>query len=464
MKRLSPILLIVWLVNLSAYADIKMPAMFCDNMVVQQQSEVAIWGWAKAKAAVRVTCSWNNKTYKVGSDENGKWKTLIQTPKAGFTAYFITISDGKSITINNVLAGEVWLCSGQSNMEMPMKGYKNQHIANGVEDIQNSTNNNIRLFTLKRNATTTPQEDSEGNWSIADPETVAEFSATAYYFGRKLFKTLNIPIGLINSSRGGSCIETWMTPDALKDFPNIKIPTVDETVSRIHTPTVLYNAMIYPIQGYGIKGAIWYQGEANVNNYKDYEQMFAKMIGEWRRLWSIGDFPFYYVQIAPYKRNGTNAAYLREAQMKSQQIPNTGMAVVMDADSPDCIHPPKKRDAGERLALWALAKDYGQKLPYKSPSVANVQIQGQVATLLFDGDKSTGLTTYGKEIKGFSVAGQNKRFYPAVASLNGNKVVVVSAMVDQPVSVRYAFDDTSGSEIFSVNGNLPVSSFRTDDW
>lgn len=464
MKRLHFMFFIALFISLSTYADIKMPAIFCDNMVLQQQSDVVIWGGAKPKTDVRITCSWNNKTYKVGSDENGKWKTLIQTPKAGFTTYSITISDGKSITIKNVLVGEVWLCSGQSNMEMPMKGYKNQPIANGAEDIQNSANNNIRLFTLNRNATTTPQDDCEGNWSIATPETVAEFSATAYYFGRKLFKTLNLPIGLINSSQGGSRVEAWMTPDILRDFPNIKVPAVNETVSRSQTPTGLYNAMIHPIQGYGIKGAIWYQGEANVSNYKEYEQLFAKMIGEWRRLWNRGDFPFYYVQIAPYKYNGTNSAYLREVQMKSQQIPNTGMAVVMDADSPDGIHPPKKKDAGERLALWALAKDYGQKLQYKSPSVTNVQIQGQAVTLLFDVDDSTGLTSYGKEIKGFYVAGQNKRFYPAVASLNGNKIVVVSAMVDQPVSVRYAFDDTFGTEIFSVDGGLPVSSFRTDDW
>ncbi len=452
-------------ISLFSYADIKMPAIFCGNMVLQQQSNVAIWGWARPISNVKITCSWDNKIHRVSSDKKGKWKIQVQTPKASFTPYSVIVSDGKAIKLNNVLIGEVWVCSGQSNMEMPMKGYKSQPITNGAEDIMNSANKNIRLFNMKRNAATTPQDDCEGEWTVANPETVAEFSATAYYFGRKLFKFLNIPIGLINASQGGSRIETWMTPDILKDFPNVKIPVVNDVVSRSQTPTVLYNAMIHPIQGYGIKGTIWYQGEANVNNYKEYEQMFAKMIGEWRKLWNIGDFSFYYVQIAPYKYVGTqNSAYIREVQMKSQKISNAGMAVVMDADSPECIHPPKKKDAGERLALWALAKDYNKKIQYKSPSVMNVDIQGQLVILTFDVEDATGLTSFGKDIKGFYVAGQNKRFYPAVASLNGNRIVIVSAMVGQPVSVRYAFEDTSATEIFSVDGNLPISSFRIDDW
>lgn len=461
--RIFTLLISAFICTLTS-AEIRMPAVFGDNMVLQQQSEVAVWGWASSGKKVSVVCSWDNKTYTTQSNAKGEWKLMVKTPAASFKPYNIIVSDGKAINLKDILIGEVWLCSGQSNMDMPLKGYKNQPITNSAEDILNAANNNIRLFQMKKNAAILPQEDCEGEWLIAAPESVADFSATAYYFGIRLYSFLNIPIGLIHTSQGGSKVECWMTPETLKKYPDIILPDETTEIQRSQTPTVLYNAMLHPITGYGIRGAIWYQGESNVSNYKEYGQKFTDMINEWRNLWNIGNFPFYFTQIAPYNYGNINSAYLREAQQKCQQIPNTGMAVLMDADSPYCIHPPKKKDAGDRLALWALAKTYNRNVVYKSPEVSKVEIQGQVVVLSFDVENNTGLTSYNKEIKGFLVAGKNKRFYPAIASIDGNKVFVLSPQVLEPAAVRYTFDNISQTEIFSINGALPVSSFRTDDW
>jgi sialate O-acetylesterase len=463
MKNKLLVIIIFLIFSVLSYAEVKLPAIFGDNMLLQQRTEVAVWGWASPNSSVTVKASWG-KTAKTKSDENGKWKVKIATPAAGFTAHTLTVSDGKVLILKNILIGEVWICSGQSNMEMPMKGYKNQPVENGAEDIQNSAHPNIRLFTVKRHAKTTPQDDTEGAWQEASPETVAGFSATAYYFGRKLYKNLNIPVGLISTNKGGSRIEAWMTPESLKDFPNAPIPAKDDVLSTNNTPTGLYNAMIHPIVGYGIRGAIWYQGEANASNPPEYEKLFANMVTEWRRIWEVGDFPFYFVQIAPYNYGNLNSAFQREAQLHCQTVKNTGMAVVLDAESPDCIHPPKKRDAGERLALWALAKDYNRKIEYKSPEPAKVDFKDYLTIITFDIDNNIGLTSHGKEIEGFEVAGENRKFYRAKAGIEGNKVFVLSPQVAKPVAVRYAFKDASSAELFSVSSNLPVSSFRTDDW
>ncbi|MDR0680891.1 MAG: sialate O-acetylesterase [Dysgonamonadaceae bacterium] len=464
MKKKEIISVIFLLISVITYAEIKLPAIFGENMLLQQQAEVAVWGWASPKSTVSVKGSWNNKTFKTQSNENGEWKLKISTPKAGFIPYTLTISDGKALVLKNVLIGEVWICSGQSNMEMPMKGYKNQPIENGAEDILNSENRNIRFFTVKRQAQTTPQDNTEGAWLEANAETTANFSATAYYFGRKLFNSLNVPVGLISTNKGGSRIETWMTPESLKDFPDTKIPAKDDVLSTNNMPTGLYNAMIHPIVGYGIRGAIWYQGEANASNPSEYEKLFASMVTEWRRIWEMGDFPFYFVQIAPYNYENLNSAFQREAQQHCQAVKNTGMAVVLDADSPCCIHPPKKRDAGERLALWALAKNYGKKIEYKSPEPVKIDFLDYLTIITFDIDNNTGLTSWGKEIKGFEVAGENRKFYPAKNEIEGNKIFVMSPQVPKPIVVRYAFKNTSQAELFSVSSNLPVSSFRTDDW
>lgn len=451
-----------------ARADVKLPAVFGDNMVLQQQSSVAIWGWANPNSSVKMTTTWDKKNYSAKSDGKGYWKLSVQTPAASYTPYTLTISDGKPVTLKNILIGEVWLCSGQSNMEMPVKGFRDQPVEGGPEAIANANHPGIRCFTVKKASKATPQDDCIGSWEVASPQTVPNFSATAYFFGRMINRSLDVPVGLIHTSWGGSRIEAWMPPVSLKNIPEKPVPASDAGIRSANgTPTVLYNAMLHPVAGYGIRGAIWYQGESNKEEPDLYVKMFDSMVRGWRELWGAGEFPFYYCQIAPYNYGGSpSSAFIREAQAKGMiTTPNTGMAVLMDSQSPNCIHPPKKKEAGERLALWALAKTYGmEKIQHRSPEVKSVDVEGRVMVLTFDMNNEPGLTSYGKEILNFRVAGNDKRFYPAKASYAGNKIYVFSSSVANPVAVRYCFDDVSATEIFTVEGNLPVSSFRTDNW
>ena len=449
-------------------------------MVLQQQSSVTVWGWAKPNTRITVTGSWDRKTYSAKSDVKGYWRVKMATPVAGFTPYTLSISDGKAVTLHNVLIGEVWLCSGQSNMEMPMRGYRNQPVEGGPEAIASSANPGILCFTVQKASKATPQEDCKGSWEVANPQNTPEFTATGYFFSGLINQALNVPVGLIHSSWGGSPIEAWMTPNSLRDIPGKTIPESDADIKAQNgTPTVLYNGMLHLIVGYGIRGVIWYQGESNRGNPTLYVKMFDAMVREWRNLWGLGEFPFYFCQIAPYQYDDgvLNSAYFREAQARCMTTtPNTGMAVLMDAESLDCIHPSKKRDAGERMALWALAETYGmKKMHYRSPVLKSFETEGRIAVLTFDMDESPGmisgreilnpgLTTYGKEIQNFRIAGKDKQFYPAKAAYLGSKVYVFSPLVAEPVAVRYCFDDTSMTELFTVEGNLPVSSFRTDDW
>jgi sialate O-acetylesterase len=461
-------LLSVAVLGFSARAEIKLPAVFSDNMVLQQQSQVAVWGWAKANSNVTVTCSWNNKNYSAKSDGNGYWKVKVQTPAASYTPYNVSVTDGKPVVLKNVLIGEVWICSGQSNMEMPVKGFFNQPVEGGPDAIAHSNNRGIRCFTVKKSSTATPRNDCSGTWEMANAQTVPDFTATGYFFGRLLNQALDVPVGLLHTSWGGSRIEAWMTPESLKDIPEKPVPATDADIKSPNgSPAVLYNGMIKPVAGYGIRGAIWYQGEANRDEPALYVTMFDRMVRAWREIWGAGEFPFYYCQLAPYNYGGgLNSGYIREAQSKGMLTPNTGMAVLMDADSPSCIHPPKKKDAGERMALWALAKTYGmEKIHYRSPEVKSVNIEGRIVIIDFDlFGSTTGLTTKGKDIRNFKVAGKDKRFHDATAALSGNKVYVFSPNVKEPVAVRYCFDDVAATELFTVEGNLPVSSFRTDEW
>ena len=458
----------VFLFAVEAGADVKLPAVFNDNMVLQQQSQVDVWGWAKPHTNVSVTGSWNRKTYSAKSDANGYWRLKIATPAAGFTPYSLTVSDGKAVTISNILIGEVWLCSGQSNMQMSMEGLADEPVAGGPEAIILSSNPGIRCFTMGRTANTKPQDDCTGEWEMANPQTTPGFTAAGYFFARLLNQVLNVPVGLIHASWGGTAIEAWMTPNALKDIPEKPLPAPDVDIKiPVTVPTTLYNSMIHPITGFGMRGVIWYQGESNSYEPALYVKMFDAMVREWRHLWNLGEFPFYYCQIAPFNYGGSiNTAYMREAQAKGMTTtPHTGMAVLMDAESPHSIHPSKKRDAGERLALWALAKTYGmENINYRSPTFKSLEMEGRVAVLTFDTDDYPGLTAYGKEILNFRIAGDDRQFYPAKAACSGNKVYVFSPFVAKPVAVRYCWDNTSATELFSSKSNLPVSSFRTDEW
>ncbi len=460
------ILLCLSLSSDNLFAEVKLPAIFCDNMVLQQQTEVAIWGKAAKNTTVSVTTSWNHKSYNTTASKDGDWKLKVATPKAG-GPYELTLSDGKSLKLKNVLIGEVWICSGQSNMEMPVKGYRNQPVLGSSDAIALSSNPNIRLFTVKKATSLDPLADFTGNWSLCEPENVAGFSATAYFFGRMLNQALHVPVGLINTSWGGTRIEPWISESGCKNFSWVKLPEKKpvENLSP-QTPTVLFNAMINPMVGYGFRGAIWYQGESNRNEASEYQKLMPGLIENWRALWGIGDFPFYYVQIAPfdYGTGGLSSAYLREAQLKaSTTIKNIGMACIMDIGEKDCIHPAHKETGSNRLALLALEQTYGIKgINSQSPVLKEMKVLEGVVKLTFE-YAPNGLTSYGKELSCFEVAGANKRFSPAKAFITGTGITLISPTVAEPVAVRYAFKDFVVGDLFGTDG-LPVSSFRTDDW
>lgn len=473
MKRII-ITAVILLSFLSSKADIKLPAIFSDNMLLQQNTQVNIWGQAAANKTVVLKASWTKKAVKVTANADGNWEAVINTPVTDGKPQTLSVSDGKEVVIRNILLGDLWFCSGQSNMEMPMKGYKNQPIEGGTMDILNSKNNSIRIFTIKRNASLTPLTDVTGQWQEANPETIREFSATAYYFGRQLNKSLQIPIGLLHSSWGGSSAEAWMSKEMLEAYPQAKIPTSAEGIKdKNRTPTMLYNAMVYPVLGMTIKGFIWYQGESNYDRANTYTSMFSDLVKGWRAKWAQKDtIPFYYCQIAPYDyslvtakgKDVINSAFLREAQAKAEfSIPKSGMAVLMDAGLKECIHPSKKQVAGERLALLALVKTYGIKgITAESPVYKSIEIHNDTVQISFE-RTDLWITAKNAELKQFKVAGEDKVFYPAKAWIVRSKVYVKSEQVAKPVAVRYAFENYADADLFDTEG-LPVSSFRSDNW
>ena len=474
MKYVSKLILLVFLTVLAtATAEIKLPAIFSDGMLMQQKTNANIWGKATPKSQITLTASWDKTKFSTRSDEQGNWKMSIKTPSAG-GPYTLTVSDGKPFTVKDILIGELWLCSGQSNMEMPMKGFKNQPVEGSNMDILKSTNPNLRLFTVKRNSTIEAQTDVTGQWQSASPETVGEFSATGYYFGRLLQESLHVPVGLLSSSWGGSCVEAWMTEDMLRAFPSVKIPKTEKDIKeKNRTPTTLYQAMIHPLVGLTIKGVIWYQGESNYDRANTYADMFSTMIREWRKNWGQKDtIPFYYCQIAPFDysiitekgKDVINSAYLREAQAKVERIvPETGMAVLLDAGLEKGIHPVRKQIAGERLALLALTKSYNMKgVSGESPYYKGMEIHGDTVQVSFE-RAPMWIAAKNFESKLFTVAGSDKVFYPAKAWIVRSKMYVKSEAVKVPVAVRYGFENYVEGDLFSNEG-LPVSSFRSDNW
>ncbi len=642
MKKFLSFLLIT-VSSLQTYAELKLPAIIGDSMVLQQQTKAPIWGWANKGEKVTVKGSWPGATPATATAGNdGKWMTKIQTPIAG-GPYNVTITGSEKITLKGVLIGEVWICSGQSNMEMPVEGWNGGSINNSKQEIANANYPAIRLFTVARNVSFAPQEDVKGSWAVCTPKTAATFSATAYFFGRELAQKLKVPIGLIHSSWGGTVAEAWTSNKVLRtlhDFdkelnkvdsvqqfsaavansdkeneatwqkaltdehldyttattndadwktmqmPNIwegagypqldgivwlrktvnlpadwagkklklefgpiddydatylngthvggfkqetawmmnrnyevpagttkigeniiairitdlggnggmtgdknamKIYPADEPAKAItlsgdwkykvesikpvpvlaynpNTPSVLYNSMIAPVIPFAVKGAIWYQGESNVGRNKQYASLFPAMIQDWRTRWQKGDFPFYFVQIAPFKYWGdsTQAAGLRDAQRYTLTAsPNTGMAVTMDIGDVGNIHPSNKQDVGKRLSLWALAKTYHQKgIIYSGPLYKSMQVNGSQVTVTFT-NTDKGLTTNGKQLSDFELAGADGIWHPAQAIIQGEKVVVESTAVSSPKNVRYAWYAAAEGTLFNGAG-LPASSFSSE--
>lgn len=465
LKSFSLVVLFSAFVSCS-FAQTLLPSFFNDNMVLQQNRQVSVWGTDNRDVKVVVSGDWGKEATST-SDKNGHWKLKLQTPAAG-GPYTLTIKGSKEILLKNVMIGEVWLCSGQSNMEMPVKGFFNQPVNGSNKAILNSKNKNIRMFSVGRNVNVSPVDDVEGKWLEANPSTVGDFSAVAYFFGRKLNEALGIPIGLIETAWGASTVETWMDRKTLSEFKTITIPDAVPENFPQKCPALLYNTMLNPLVGYTIKGAVWYQGESNREKAGEYKSLFSAMIQSWREKWQQGDFPFYFVQIAPFEGGKANAAFLREAQLQTMQtVINTGMAVILDIGNATYIHPPEKKPVGDRLAYWALAKNYNMDgISYCGPGFKKMDksIDGKI-TLFFDSN-ANGLTSFGKELTGFEIAGEDKVFYPAVAKIkmdNSSSITVWTDKVKNPVSVRYAFKSFVEGTLFNTAG-LPASSFRTDDW
>lgn len=648
--------------------SIQLAPLFQDNMVLQQQSNVPIWGKGVSGNEIAIKTSWGESAL-TKIDDAGKWTVRIRTPKAG-GPYQISIRSGKSIIIiRNVLIGEVWLCSGQSNMEMPLEGWPpSDTIANSENEIENALYPSIRIFTVMRSFEPAPVENCVGSWSECSPADVRGFSATAFYFGKTLYKALNVPIGLINSSYGGTFVEAWMDRNSLNAFeeytatlkllddnqnkfqslvdwitkhpaiqlteqdplrryvglkfnddacanksfndaswPEMTLPTlwentemgsfdgavwfrklvklpsswkgkeltlclgpiddIDETyvngkkvgehtsdgfwsTDRIYkipgsivtdtllqiavrvidmrgggglygkntkmelkldsintisletkwkylpvaefrsnvfyvygaenneyanrpkfsvnlsqdTPTSLFNGMINPLVPFTIKGVIWYQGENNVSNYWLYTRLFTSLITGWRKVFQCGEFPFYFVQIAPYDYGvNSKSQFLREAQMKALAVNNTGMAVTLDIGNPKNIHPANKEDVGKRLAYWALAKNYGKKLQYSGPIYKSMKINKDKIVITFDyANSGLVLNKIGDE-HNITIAGEDRIFKKAVVEVKRNILVVSHPEIKNPVAVRYAWSNTDAGTLFNKEG-LPASSFRTDDW
>lgn len=462
LKLLFLIAVITWAIPASA--EVKLPAIFGSNMVLQRNSEVSIWGTANPRSTVSITTSWNNKTYEIKSDTEGAWRIKVSTPEAG-GPYTVTISDGQDLVLENVLIGEVWVCSGQSNMEWDLK-----RTGHSVKDPINNTilksgNQNIRLFTVGHERSLTPQTDFKGNWLECGPATSGDFSAAAFYFGKLLHETIDVPIGLISSNWGGTRIEAWMDEEGLRSYDATILEDYEKGAEH-NVSTTLFKSMINPMLGFNIAGVIWYQGEANRRQADVYAERMELMVKRWRELWGVGEFPFYYCQLAPYGYEDVNSALLREAQLQAyKRIPNSGMVSLMDTGEEFDIHPNNKRTAGERLAYFALREVYGveEVYPY-APELETMEFEDAKAVLTFKNIPS-GLMPIGQQLEHFEIAGEDKVFYPAQALLRRNRrqVDVWVDEVPNPVAVRYAFKNFVIGSLFNWYG-LPASSFRTDDW
>ncbi|HET7114857.1 MAG TPA: sialate O-acetylesterase [Hanamia sp.] len=446
----------------SANAYLRIPDIFSSNMVLQQQTTIHFYGWSDPGQKISVITGWNGDTLKTSTLSDAVWTVDLKTPKAG-GPYQITVIGDSTINIQNVLIGENWICTGQSNMEFSA----DWHVNNYKEEIKNANHPEIRFFHIQRISAPYPQQEVRGKWEVCTPETMHSFSAAGYFFGRALNDNLHLPVGLIESCWGGSPVESWTPIEVFNNSEKLAISAA--ILSPVPwcpiRPAVLFNAMIAPITRFPIAGAIWYQGEANVINASTYEETFSAMIHSWRELWKK-DFPFYFVQIAPYNYGkGYGGAEIREAQLQTyRNVPKTGMVVVTDitADTNN-IHPTDKQDVGKRLADWALAKTYGKEsITYSGPLYRSMEVDGNKAIIHFD-FATDGLMKKGNELTGFLIAGEDHQFVPATATIEGSTVIVYSSKVTRPTAVRMGFTNTAISNLFNKAG-LPASPFRTDDW
>lgn len=458
-------------------AEITLPDLVGDNMVLQQKSDVKLWGWSTPGAKITVTPGWDNKKYQATAGKDGRWDVAVATPEATNIPQTLSINgDGSSIELKNVLIGEVWFCSGQSNMEMPLNGFWCQPVENAGRAIAYSGRYpGVRVATIERKGEYEPQLKANGKWMESKPENAGNFSAVAYFFARSLNDILGIPVGVINCSLGGSRVEGWMPRRQLDKYPDIDVEkekaTPDSILHLWERANIMYNAMLRPVEGYTIKGFLWNQGEANVGAHANYPQRLADMVKIWRDEWKQGELPFYFVEIPAWSYgnpDGSIAALLREAQHKAADIiPSSGYVSTTDLIYPreiNDIHGSKKEEIGERLAFMAAGKTYGiNGMPTDYPRYNSVELKGDKAFIRLDG-LTSGLTPNG-ELEGFEVAGEDKVFHPAKAKelwYTGG-IEVSSDEVKDIKAVRYCFRNFSIGNIHNHLG-LPLVPFRTDNW
>ena len=447
------------LISGTMMANVSLPNIFGDNMVLQRNSEVKIWGWGNPKEEIKLVSSWNNQEYKVTANNQAQWELKIKTPEAG-GPFTISIKGYNEVVLKNILIGEVWVCSGQSNMEMSASW----GIDNGEEEAKNATNPNIRFFTVPKLTATTPQNNLLGNWTESTPETMKNFSAVGYFFAKRLREDLkNVPIGLISSNWGGTPAEIWMPEEVIQNdailLENAKKLNEQEYGPR--QPGRAYNAMIYPFVGFKIAGTLWYQGESNVGS-EVYDKTLSALITSWRKVWQE-DFPFYFVQIAPYKTGNNNFSNVtvRNSQRKVlQQVNTTGMVVISDVSDTIDIHPKDKKSVGIRLANLALANTYKKNIGLvNGPLFKDVKIEKNKAIVSFN--DADGLYFKNKTSNQFEVAGADGIYYSAEASIKNNQVILTSKKVAIPAKVRFAWGNTIQSDLFN-KVNLPASCFITE--
>ena len=481
------------------WADVRLPSLFSEHMVLQREAQTPVWGWATP--GEQVTVAIGGQTQTARADAHGKWTVKLANLQAGGPQK-LTVQGKNSLSVNDVLVGEVWLGSGQSNMGLRVSGAQNFE-----QEQKNANLPQVRMFTVTSGAADTPQDDCKGQWIVCAPQTVGDFSATLYFFGREVYKSLDVPVGLINSSVGGTPIESWISSDVQHTSPELKpffeasaqedkvfdavtakakyekdlarwkevakkarkdgraVPRAprDPVATRERKGNVggLFNGKIAPLIPYAIRGAVWYQGEANTHGDKAqfYQYQLPLLVTDWRARWG-SEFPFAWVQL-PNFTAGEGWCVVREAMLKSLKVPNTGMAVAIDIGEPKNIHPKNKQEVGRRLGMWALGTVYGKKIATSGPLPAAHTVRGNEMVVSF-AHADGGLVAKGGNLKGFVIAGADYQWKPAKARIEGEDVIVSSADVPQPVAVRYAWADNPDCNLYNAAG-LPASPFRTDD-
>jgi sialate O-acetylesterase len=499
MKK-SPLLACVasLLIPAALQADVKCASVFTDHMVLQRDMPVPVWGTADAGEQVTVKAAGQSKT--ATADDKGKWSVKLDALQVG-GPIAVEVAGKNAVKFDDVLVGDVWVCSGQSNMSFAL-----QRSDKATEEIAAADHPKIRLFSVAKKPSAQPLDSVKGSWEVCAPKTAADFTAVGYFFGRDLQKDLDIPIGLIHTSWGGTVAEAWTdsaTLKADKDFtpilergeqypagypkameqyeekvkafqakhPGEKLPAAlrkpQAPDENPNLPSVLYNGMVAPLEPFAIKGVIWYQGESNASRAWQYRKLLPAMIQDWRSTWGEGDFPFLVVQLANFgkdKPDGTSEwAELREAQaLTARTAPHCGMAVTIDIGNPGNIHPTDKQDVGKRLALQAEKLVYGRDVLEAGPTYQSMSVDGPAIRVKFD-HVGGGLLAKGEKLDGFSIAGEDQKFAPADAKIDGDFVVVSSASVAKPVAVRYGWANSPTCTLFNKEG-LPAAPFRTDDW